>query len=277
MKIEIFTFLTRYSAPYADLLQRSMEKLKSGDHKITYRYIESVGLDSTPTHWEYAGKAGEKGHNCYNHAEAMNKAITLLTGDVIIFVDADMCILYQDWDNVVVDNLIENDIWGTAFRDCDLQYNKFPNVFFFCFNRKVAEKVNLDFYPQIKKDSESPLRLRVDNEPDAKILGKRVGQHVKCDTGCFLPFICKDYRAGYMPMILGKEKNSQLPYKDLDQWKKCQEKERHMAEWHYDGVLFITHKQASRNHPLHGVWGSIWFDRINIYAKKKFGYWFNAI
>jgi hypothetical protein len=274
--ITLYTFLTKNSADYAELLRKSCEKLKSCSVKIKYKCVESVGCERAPDGWEKALDATDDlGHNCKNHADAMNQAYRLVGEDdgIILFVDADMCVLYKDWDLVLCNVLDVVDIFGTAFGDDSLQYHNFPNVFFFAFNSRIKKRLpELCFDPIISNNGESPARLCLSDEKIANVYGKSKGDILKCDTGCSLPEQCRDIDRLSMPRVLGRDANSQLPYKDLKQKLFCNSKPLHMAEWHYNCKLFVTHKQASRNHPLDGKWGKVWKDRIDLYTKKEYGW-----
>ncbi len=273
--IDVFTFLTRNSADYAELLYNSMEKLKSGNNNIHYKCVESIGCESLPVNWEIVDKIKvDQEHNCKNHAVAMHTALNYVESAVSIFIDADMCILYKDWDDIVLNELNKTPVWGTAFGDKSRQYHKFPNVFFFCFKKSLLKFVDFDFYPDITPGGESPVRKTIEYDYEAKVYNKKVGEQVKCDTGYRLPMIAyaNNIKSGYMERVLGGDRNSQLPYRDDKQKAICFEKCEHMAEWHYKRKLFITHKQASRNHPLNGKWGKIWKDRIDLYTQKEYGW-----
>jgi len=274
--IEIYTFIGRNSAAYAELLYGSFEQLKSGCNKVVYNCIKSIGADSMPEHWNCISEVKEKMEfNNQNHARAMHEALKFIKHRNIIFVDADMCILYKDWDKIVLRELWRgNEIWGTAFGNDSLQYHNFPNVFFLCFNKELLNKVSLDFYPQQRQGIESPMRREITNEIESDCFNKEAGSIIKCDTGWRLPLTIK--RAGisydYLPRVLGNEKESQLPYKNDMQRAFCLSKPEHMAEWHYKGKLFCTHKQASRNHALNSDWGKAWKERIDLYTQKEFNF-----
>lgn len=274
-KIEVFTFLTRNSADYAELLLASMERLKSNRHIIKYKCIESVGCERLPIGWEcVASVKDDLSHNCLNHANAMHEALKHAKASTVLFVDADMCMLYDGWDNILFNELNKASVWGTAFGDNSLQYNKFPNVFFFAFKSRILKIVDLNFDPLLKCGVESPVRYKIKDRREAMAYNKNIGDIIKCDTGHFLPLVCYKMaiKSAYMPRVLGGDKNSQLPYRDNIQKNFCMQKPEHMAEWHYQGKLFTSHKQASRNHPLNGEWGKIWKERINLYLKKEFNF-----
>ena len=280
-KLEIFTFLTRNSADYAELLRDSMERLKSGNTIIKYKCIESVGCERIPKGWDcVASVKADLSHNCLNHANAMHEALKHVKAANVVFVDADMCILYKDWDTVITYQLTNCDVWGTAFGEDSLQYHRFPNVFFFAFKKCILDLVDLDFNPKLSNGKESPVRYKLDNKLEAKLFHKNAGEIIKCDTGWRLPLIIgrMGLRVGCIPRVLGGDPDSQLPFRDDTQKNFCAQKPEHMAEWHYtnkrngETSLFCTHKQASRNHALDGKWGKEWKDRINLYLKVKYGF-----
>jgi len=271
-KISIYTFLTSNSKLYAELLYATMIKFWSYETNLKFFCVESNNCDGSPNFWETIKKTkNNKGHNCYNHAHAMHIAQTHAKSsncDYCIFVDCDIAILYPSWDLVVCSELECNDIFGTAFGDDSVQYNRFPNVFFFCFRKDVfGGDFEFDFSPDIDKNG-SPKRIRL-TDIDRAYLKDQDKKILKCDTGWKIPFLAHFYsmKGSYMPRVLGSDKNSKLPYSGQEQKIKCIEKPLHMAEWHYKNELYLTHKQASRNHPLNGVWGSIWKARIDTYIK----------
>ncbi len=274
-KIEVFTFLTRNSADYAELLLASMERLKSNRHIIKYKCIESVGCERLPVGWEcVASVKDDLSDNCLNDASAMHEALKHAKASTILFIDADMCMLHEGWDNILFNELNKASVWGTAFGDNSLQYNKFPNVFFFAFKSKMLKMVDLNFNPLLRDGVESPARYKIKDRREAKAFNKNIGDIIKCDTGWELPLICYKMaiKSAYMPRVLGKDVQSQLPFSNHEQRIKCMQKPEHMAEWHYQGKIFTSHKQASRNHALNGEWGKIWKERINLYLDKEYGF-----
>jgi len=263
MELNLFTFITKNSSDYADFNYKYCEKLKSGNNEINYYCIESINNDKLPANWHCLESVNvEHWHNCLNHAEAMHRALKY-TKEYNVFIDADVCILHKDWDQIILDKLKKYDVWGTAFDDKTKQYNNFPNVFLFCF--KGQQK--WDFNPLLEEPNESPIRLKL-HKDDYRIYGKSEKNSVlKCDTGVLLPKHASNNNLKSDCIKPCEFNNRQLPYLNLSMYNKCKEKPTHMAEWHYKGKLFCTHKQASRNHPLNGEWGSIWKERIEKYVQ----------
>lgn len=273
MKIDIITFLCSNSVPYAEFLKGTMDRFASGQHELNYKCVQHFGHKELPKGWEMICTSKDYGQNSLNHAMGIHQSFDHVDSDIVIFVDVDMAILYQDWDDVVVKNVLENDCFGTAWgREEKDKYQDFPNVFFFCTTKKIIEKGILDFRPEVIGSTEKVSKHKVSSKHIAIQMGVPVGTVIKCDTGWNLPVCVK--RAGHrgvaMPRIIYGQ-GTQLPYLGAKQIKKCAQKPAHMAEWHYNKKLFITHKQASRNHPLNGEWGSIWKDRIEEYIRREYG------
>jgi hypothetical protein len=200
----------------------------------------------------------------------MQSACGLIEEQNVVFIDADTCILMKNWDLIIYNALKTFDIYGTAFSDKAKQYNKFPNVFLFCFRRDILKHTRLNFDPLLNDGIESPVQFQIKTKMDSESFNKNIGDTIKCDTGYRLPVIANinRFRYDYIPMA---EKRL-LPYRNDTQKAKCAEKPSHMAEWHINDKIFITHKQASRNHPIDGEWGAIWKDRIGLYTEKEFGF-----
>lgn len=270
-KIGLYTFIGRNSEKYAEFLHWHCEKLKSNNISINYKCILSIGAERIPLGWKCIDKiVKDEGHNSLNHAIAMRLAYEKITEENIVFIDADTCILYKDWDLYILNMLSKFDVFGTAFPDNAKQYTKFPNVFMFCFQGRLFKelKINFDFSPLLTLGIESPVKLQVKTKLQSEAWHKNIGEYIKCDTGYMLPMIVNinNLLFDYIPMA----NERLLPYRNEEQVKKCAEKPTHMAEWHVNNNLFITHKQASRNHPIDGEWGAIWKDRIGLYTLKEF-------
>lgn len=268
MTIDFITFISRYSAEYAEFLKFTCEKFKSGENKINWKCIKSVGADRMPSGYKCVAETKDIGHNSMNHSEALNAAQKFVESEYAIFIDADMAIVYQNWDKIIIKELINNHCFGGSYGDNN-KYKKFPTVYLFAFRSSILNEIKLDFSPLIYDEDESPVRYVVDNS-EAHYFGMKPGELLKCDTGWQLPKIIK--KAGFtsssMSMTFMNSKESQLPFKDNKHKKFCLENPTHMCEWHYDRKLFATHKQASRNHPLTGIFGKAWKQRIRLYIKN---------
>ena len=270
MNIDFFTFLGPNSAKYAEYLKYTCETFRSGKHNINWKCVQSVGSKNIPDGYECVAKSGDVGHNSMNHGVALNLATKFIEEDYVIFIDADMAIVYQDWDDIIAYELNKNDCFGVGYSHSK-KYKDFPTVYLIAFRSYILDKVELDFTPRIDSKG-SPLRMRV-GKGEGKYFGIKDGGAIKCDTGWKLPLIIKKagFTASSMPMIMMTDKQAQLPFEDDNHRRLCMQKPSHMYEWHYKEKVFTTHKQASRTQPINGTWGDAWKRRIDLYIKHKRG------
>jgi len=258
MDIDFFTFIGPNSADYAEYLKYTCETFISEKHNINWKCIESVGCDRLPKGYKCVAKAPDVNHNSMNHGTAMNLAQKYIESDYVVFIDADMAIVYQDWDDVIVKELNQNDCFGVSYAH-STKYKNFPTVYLFCFRSYILDKVTLDFRPKITPNKESPLRYKI-NKEEAKLFNLKPGGFIKCDTGWRIPLQIK--RAGFnksnsMSMVMMQSKKCQLLFENEKHKNLCMQKKNHMYEWHYNKKVFATHKQASRREfgGMHGKEG----------------------
>jgi glycosyltransferase involved in cell wall biosynthesis len=269
MNIDFFTYIGPNSAPYAEYLKYTAEKFSSGKHNINWKCVESVGSDRLPEGYKCVAKTGDIGHNSMNHGVAINKSLEYVESDYVAIVDADMAIVYKNWDDVFVNELNNFDCFGVNY-DNRVKYRNFPTVYFFGFRSYILKEVELDFTPLVKFGQDSPVKLKV-SESDSKFFNMRPGSAIKCDTGWRLPLqiLGAGYKANSMRMVLMTSTDAQLPFEDVEHKKLCFQKPEHMYEWHYKGKVFATHKQASRTQPLDSIYGQAWKRRIDLYMRNQ--------
>lgn len=272
MNIDVFTFIARNTADYAEYLKHTAERFMSGKHYIYWKCIESVNVDRLPEGYDCVAKAKDMKHNSMNHAAALNLAQDYVEHDYVVFIDVDMAILYNNWDDVVVEELNKYDCFGGSYGHGS-KYRNFPTVYFFTFRSYMLDKIKLDFSPKLAGNKESPCKYRIKNQIQADFFEMNVGDTIKCDTGWQLPLLVKGagFKGSSMPMILMNSKHRLLPFVSDKNRKFCLQKPSHMCEWHYEKKLFATHKQACRNHALAGEWGQAWKKRIDLYMEKENG------
>jgi len=271
MDIDIITCLGPNCKKYAEYLKYTAETFKSGKHKLHWKCMESTGSDGIPDGYTYLGWAPSAGHNSLNHGTAVNESLKYIEHDYAMIVDADIAIVHKNWDDIFVQELNQNDCFGVE--DGHIRkYRDYPSIYLFGFRSYILDKCQLDFRPEIDPArGESPVRKKLGNE--AKYFNMNPGESLKCDTGWKLPLIIR--KAGFekykaMPVVMMKSKQSQLPFVDTAHKKLCMQKAVHMYEWHYNGKVFATHKQACRVHPLDGIWGQAWKKRIDLYIKRNY-------
>lgn len=280
--ISVYTVYAENEYLYASLMKNSMEMFKSGNNDITYYCIHSCGKASTVKGMKVVGhtpNVNNAKHGSLNHAVGLNLIQPMAKSDYAIIVDSDIAITYKGWDEVVTKFLDEgNDCFGFDFGSRGPRYRNFPGVFFFSWKPEGMKSVRFDWNPKLEKNG-SPIRLTVDDPEEARMMNMKPGESIKCDTGWKIPLILG--RAGMdgyaLKRVIGNSKHHLLPFESEKQRKFCLTKKEHMAEWHYDGKLFGTHKQASRSHHLtKSDWGRTWHSRINAYLKKEHGFTIDA-
>ena len=267
MIIDFFTFIGPNSADYADYLKYTCETFKSGKHNINYKCIESVGAEKLPKGYDCVAKAPNGNHNSMNHGIALNLATKYIESEYVVFIDADMAIVHKDWDDIIVNELEKNDCFGVSYSH-STKYKNFPTVYLFAFRKHILDKCQLDFTPDVKIGVDKPNRHIV-TKKESKLFGIKEGNVIKCDTGWKLPLIVKGagFSSKSLPMVMMKSKKAQLPFENDEHRKLCYQKSAHQYEWHYNGKVFTTHKQASRTQPLNEIWGNSWKRRIDLYIK----------
>ena len=274
MEIDFITFIYKDCYRYAEMLKSIAEKLQSTDNVVNWKCVESVKADRIPKGFEKIAKTEACGHNSYNHSIAVNKAVELATSKYVILADADIAVLYKGWDKLIVDKLESGlSCFGASYHRSAPRYQNFPCIYFMAYRNDHLQNIGLDFRPKISLPKEAVDRLPISNKKDAGYFGLKKGMYIKCDTGWEIARTIKSegFKGEGMECVHGDSKKSLLPFRNSKQKSFCLKKPTHMAEWHYDGKLFGTHKQACRSHGLDTKWGEHWKDRIELYLEKNYG------
>ena len=266
--IDLITYIAEGSAPYAEFLKKTAKAFRSGKHTINWRFMVSGNTNVFPQGFEYIGRTKqERISSSYNHSIAVNKSLGYIKSEYAVIIDADIALLYRGWDDVIVNELDT----GVSCFGFNRPRENFPSVFLFSFKKDLLNKVVLDFRPKVSLNEESVNRYYIDSEAEAKYRHSHIKGLVKCDTGWKLPMILKG-DGKCMDCVLSKNPLHQLPFSSAGQKRICLKKSEHMCEWHYNGKIFGTHKQASRAHRIDGFYGRIWRKRINMYIKNEYGF-----
>jgi hypothetical protein len=270
MKLDFITYVGHNGADYAEYLKYTCEVFASGKHEIAWKYMEMEGAERPVVGYKKIGHSRDMGHNSLSHGVAMNDSLKAVENDYVVIIDADMAIVYQDWDDVIVNELNKNDVFGVGYGH-NVKYRNFPTVYLFAFRSYILEKTIIDFTPKVTPGVDKPHRIRL-NENEAKIFNMKPGASLKCDTGWKIPLCIKGAgftKAVTLPMVMQTSKKAQLPFEDEKHKKLCLQKPGHMYEWHRAGKVFTTHKQASRVHPLTGIWGDAWKRKVDCYIRMR--------
>lgn len=276
--IDLFTIYSGAEAEYAVLMRRSLELFKSGKHKVNYYCVHSGDVVCSPDGFKHVGSVSKwdknPTHGSMNHALGLNIVPKFVSSNYVLIVDCDIVVTYRGWDVVLLDKLKEFDCFGFDFGRDGPRYRGFPGVFFFGFRSDILNKVTLDWRPRTKPDGTSLYKYNVSDSVEARYMGVKIGSCIKCDTGWRIPIIVRDagFSGGCLNRVLGGERDSLLPFSGVKQRNFCLQKPEHMAEWHFGGKLFGSHKQASRSHHLYdSEWGRVWHERVNSYVMSTYG------
>jgi len=270
MKIDLFTFLGPNSTDYAEFLKYTCDKFTSKKHKVNWKCIETEGNNRIPEGYKLVAKSNNVNHDSMNHAEGLNLAQKYIESDYVIFIDADMAILHQNWDDIIINELNKYDCFGAAFPNGLRKYRNFPSVYLFAFRSHILNKVKLDFSPKYNAWQRSVCNYPVGKE-EAELFGILPGKKLHTDTGWKIPstIVNAGFTFNVMDAVYMASENSQLPFENNQQKEMCMECPRHMTEWLYKGKLFTTHKHCSREMPITSGLGKEWKRRIEMYIENK--------
>ncbi len=282
--IEVWTYITYNCSEHAELLHKSMEHFKSGKNEIRYKAIESIGCDYWPKQWKHVEKTSDYNNTSVTHAVAMHCALTYIQkseeSKYIIFIDADMCVLLQDWDKIVLKSLKTVHAWGAGYPTHgykNYHYQGFPSPHMICFHTDVMDKVRFNFMPLPLEfeGNKNAVRIRFPSDKEASIYGKKQDDKIKCDTGWLMPRLFRDAKLKYgaMDMLFSGDKLRKLPFKNKEQERQAVGFWRtYMNEWCYSGKLFATHKKNTKRGTLkEDNIAKVWKHRIDLYTKREFG------
>lgn len=272
-ELEIIVPLGPNSEDYAEFLKYTAEKFSSGEVKLKWRCVESVGCKRVPKGFKSFGKSKDLGFNSMNHAVAIRKAMKKVTSRHIIHIDSDVAILMKNWDKVVLRHLRGKfKCFGFSFGGEEPKYQNFPCVMFFAFDTEVIPPLLLDFRPEMVVVNGEPRckRVRVEGV-EASLMGVKSGCKIKCDTGWKLPVIIRQLgvRSKCLEKVMVGSKKRLMPFCSITNKKHCLSKPTHMAEYHYAGKVFGTHLQAGRSFPLTSTHFKVWKERINAYVREN--------
>jgi hypothetical protein len=282
--IEVWTFLYYNCGEYAELLRKSLEYFKSGDHDIRYKAIESISVDFWPKGWQHVGKTSDYTNGSVSHAVALHSALSYIEreeGDKhIVFIDADICMLYKGWDKVVVNKLEKYAAFGLGYPKegyRNYHYYNFPSPHMFCFHTRLLRKIRLNFMP-LTLDYQNNInvkRIRIRNDKESKLFNRKLKEKIKCDTGWLMPEIFEGagLKTKALDMLYNHQKGIKLPWESYVQQHRAANKwARFMSEWHYLGKLFATHKKETKRGTLAtDNIALVWKQRIDMYTIKEYG------
>jgi hypothetical protein len=266
--MQVFTFLTKNSADYAEFLLASMKRnqVMSG---VKYCCIKSFECDRIPNGWDYVADVSDVSGELVNsarHALAMHKAMEHFASDEIVYVDADIYIFYKGWDKVVHSQLQKHGVFG--FESNTKRTGGFPTVYFFAFQRVVGKYLHFGVETEInRRGALAVRRFKIETYRQTEMYGMPIGAQVKCDTGWKLrsDCVCNGFSWNTIPHISALSDFRQMPITCQDDADILNLYPGHQDEWHWEGKLFGTHKQASRSHGFETPEALSWRRRIKAY------------
>jgi len=275
VSLDLFTFISGDGADYAEYLKYTCEKNLSGIHKINWKCVESLDVSRLPAGYECVCETGGEGrHNATKHALAIEGAMDHIESEYVLFTDTDVAIVYNGWDDVIIEKLKNCDCFGGAYVKTKhdkfkKRYKNFPKANFFAFRADVLNKVILNFKPFRYGKFWGTVNKRT-----SAIFDMKIGERIAYDIGWRLPGIFKHNNLTYdfMPCYFMTSEKSKLPYLNEEHKWFCKKKGITMEEWHYNGELFATHKKHARYNNLNSKWGLAWKTRVDLYMNR--GDWY---
>jgi len=262
MKIDVQTYVQGTNGvEYAEYLGRTLRKYQSGKHNITLKAFRGINTDC-PDGWSSSGTfAVTTTQSSLQHGYALMECMSKFDTDaeIAVIIDADTAVLYPGWDDVVSNECNDsNQVWGWEFpNEMRRGARGYPGIFFLSIHRSAG--LNWNFVPVLDDRGERCVKHIFKKTENRCLYGRN---SVKCDTGWMIGLTCKEHRysARALPFVPRDSDMAMLSNMPFEKHHRL-----HQGEWHYQGRLFGTHKQAARSHPINGKYGKQWTDRIEVY------------
>lgn len=273
--IDFFTFVDKNTIDYAEFLWQCCDKLKSNKYHINWKYFSIKKVDKYLKHFPVSYTFNCDCNDLLCHGMLLNKACDYSTADYTILCDADVALLYKNWDEVIINELENNDLFGFGNDRKDMFWRvvSIPLPTFFCAKKEIIRNSEIDFIPSLRSE-DSLKREKVLTKEDEIITGHKKGKWIKCDTGYKIAELV--YRNKWKSKLLEISENSKLPLpnnlkeKIVYSYLTKTQKDK-MREWIYNNELFGTHLSLSRKIEFNSIESKIWRSRIERYLDEKYG------
>lgn len=274
--IDFFTFTANKSLPFAEFLRQTGEITKSGEHNVHWKCILSNETEKIPNGFKCVG-IGDSKSSCpsMRHAISIEKALEQASNKYVIISDADIALLYKNWDKIIVQILNDYSCFGSPNHSNEHGEQDFPNVPFFAFKKNIMKKIKLNFRP-ILNEQNAIKRVEAGKE---KIMGRGIGEFVFFETGCQLSsgFKKAGLKSKCLKSIQADSKKTILKYRNLKekiclaQKKKNQPRLYHnkLFEYHYNNEIFATHFGSGSIYNLDIEPAKSWKKRIENYLEEQ--------
>jgi len=290
MNIEVATFAEGDMGELCQLLYRSLESNKSNNHNIIYTCYT---LDSTFAIKNFNVKFCPEYnlHKKLKHTYMIHQALKQCTSDVLVITDCDMGVFYHNWDELIVDELKENKIFGAEYGAGSLGYKKLPCGFFMAIVKDQIKKLDDEniFYPWFNDDNRKsemeeyckdhnvdfkiiaplrmirPYRLQIMTQKDSEIFNIPIGEQIGCDVGWKLPVYLKEnnIKTSYMEGCVRFSKNANLYFLGRH-WHN-----RVITEFKYKDQTFAVHFTKARGINRSASQAKNWKMMVSNYINNK--------
>ena len=219
-----------------------------GINEIGEKYKKNVKIINTEVSCENASMS----HG--STLDFLHEKMTDNDNNILIFSDADTCILLKHWDIFIVNNLKKYDIIGVSYPNCiKNKAKKYPTAFFICFKNKLN---NFSFKPIISKTQHmfNIKYIYVDNSNSKIFKGNKIGDKIMLDTG---NEVYMKYNNLNMKYFTEKPYNNPISnnLNSIDL---------------YDEILLTHFRKARRVSDKHMKYLRKWYSRINKFINEKY-------
>ncbi len=277
-EIDFFVFICKETSEYADFLWRCANALKSNKHIIKWKCIISGKVDKYPIHFNICDVIKSYSNASFSHGVGINRAIEIAESEYVIFAEADISILYKNWDDLIVEKL-KNKFFSFGFGGkYSGKWNRVttvPCAEFFCFKRKNIKNIKMDFTPLLNERGQS-IKKKISTKEEEEITGIKRKFIMDCETGYKIAFLSYKYKWKnfLLKMVYSNSKDVKLPFpkekRKKEKIKKIlKRKKDYMAGRHYKNNLFGTHLRHGRCKKYGKSYSLIWINRIINFMEYK--------
>jgi hypothetical protein len=273
--IDFVIFLTKHSLEYANFLRLTGESLKSGKHNIYWKCVLSNKSKIVPDNYECINRVSFNSKNAsLRHGLTINSILPKISSDYVVISDVDIAITYKNWDDEIVKVLDDGfSCFGAENIRREREPLHYPNVPFFCFDKNVMKKIDIDFTPMMENGDIK--RSTIKTSQEAEFFGRDIGEVVIFNTGSRLHKDFKEagFKGRHLPSVLVRSKDIQLKFnsdEERDSLLNDKISQRNLVEFHYNGEVFLTHLGRSHKRNFKVGYVKNWADRIKRYIKIKY-------
>ena len=170
------------SEKYCEFLIRSIEKTCSGKYFFNFllgvndRGVDFSSLEQIETKFDISVyDCITEGVGSAGHGAALDLLFPYISSEFAMTCDVDTVALAQNWDDIVIQKMLDSDASIIGAEYDGHKYMNFPNLMFCVFDTEVFRKCNVSFMPALKNI--------VIDENNAEIYSRAIGDVIFLDTG----------------------------------------------------------------------------------------------